>query len=92
MLSAKDKRFIRYWEEQREGGKWKYILTYTIGGGVLVFFIPVTLFYIMGMLQFYKLVSFPIWALVIIALLISFAGSLYFWHTNDDKWRSLTGK
>ena len=32
MLTATEKRFIKYWEDQRQGGKIKYYLLYIITG------------------------------------------------------------
>lgn len=32
MLSSKEKRFIKYWEEQRKGGRWPYYLLYIPAG------------------------------------------------------------
>ncbi|MBL7745965.1 MAG: hypothetical protein JNM19_00945 [Chitinophagaceae bacterium] len=90
MLSDKEKKFIRYWNEQREGGKWSYIITYTIGGAVIAFFLPLTIFYILSMLQFFRLIQLPVWLLVVLAFITSFAASQYFWYRNEKRWRSLT--
>ena len=35
MLSAKEKRFIKYWEEQRTGGRWTYYLLYILAGSFI---------------------------------------------------------
>lgn len=32
MLNSAEKRFIKYWEEQRTGGKYKYYLLYILAG------------------------------------------------------------
>ena len=92
MLSDKEKRFVRYWEEQREGGKWSYLVTYTVGGSVLLFFFPLMIYYILTMLNFFERVHLPIIAIAVIAILASFAISQYFWHRNEERWRSLTSK
>lgn len=35
MLTTEEKRFIRYWQEQRESGKIKYYLLYIITGSLM---------------------------------------------------------
>jgi hypothetical protein len=92
MLSAAEKRFIRYWEDQRKDGKWSYVLTYTIGWGVIIFFLPLTVSYILSMLNFIALYQLPIWVIIVLSLLIGFAGNLFFWHRNEEKWKALTRK
>ena len=37
MLTAAEKRFIRDWEFQKEGPKWKYYLQYTIAWTIVTF-------------------------------------------------------
>ncbi len=32
MLTSAEKRFVRYWEEQRKGGRWSYLLLYILAG------------------------------------------------------------
>lgn len=92
MLSDKEKRFVQYWEEQREGGKWSYLVPYTIGGSVLLFFFPLMIYYILTMLNFIERARLPIVAIAIIVVLASFTISLYIWHRNEDRWRSLHAK
>jgi FtsH-binding integral membrane protein len=36
LITPREKRFIRSWQEQREGGKWAYYLLYTFGGGFII--------------------------------------------------------
>jgi peptidoglycan/LPS O-acetylase OafA/YrhL len=35
VLSTKEKRFIKFWEEQRTGGRWAYYPLYIIAGSVI---------------------------------------------------------
>ena len=37
MLSTSDKTFIRDWEIQKEGPKWKYYLQYIVAWGTVIF-------------------------------------------------------
>lgn len=92
MPTDKERRFIRYWEDQRTGGKWSYILTYTLCLGVIFFFLPVTAFYIFSMLHFFSIYGWPVWLVIVLSLTISFAVSQYWWHRNEGKWKLLTGK
>ncbi|SRR6266700_2429758 len=36
MLTSKEKRFIKYWEEQRKGGRWGYFFLYIIVGTLII--------------------------------------------------------
>ncbi|HKH59990.1 MAG TPA: hypothetical protein VKA49_04110, partial [Flavitalea sp.] len=35
MLSSSEKRFVRYWQEQRTGGRWSYYALYIAIGTVM---------------------------------------------------------
>ena len=37
MLTTSEKTFIRHWQEQKEGPKWKYYLMYIIAWTVVIF-------------------------------------------------------
>jgi hypothetical protein len=37
MLTTSEKTFIRHWQEQKEGPKWKYYLQYIIAWTVVIF-------------------------------------------------------
>ena len=37
MLTTSEKTFIRHWQEQKEGPKWKYYLMYIVAWTVVIF-------------------------------------------------------
>lgn len=53
-ISSEERRFLRSWEEQRNGGKWQYVGIYTIGFTVMLFLGSVALGLFMS-LPFVKL-------------------------------------
>lgn len=46
MLSAAEKRFVRYWEEQRKGGFWPYFLLYILSGTLVA---TIVLYFLLNM-------------------------------------------
>jgi hypothetical protein len=93
MLSAEEKRFKRYWEDQRSGGKRYYVILYTITWAFILFFVPliISLFKI-DIVGFFGLYKIPIWGVILITTSVSFAGSNHFWEKNERRWRLLKDK
>ena len=84
MLTAKEKRFIRYWEEQRKGGKWKYFLLYIpigtfISSVVIAFLMSMLLFNFVSNIPFVVITSF-----VIITLVTALS-----WEVNENKFKKI---
>jgi hypothetical protein len=98
MLSAKEKRFLKYWDDQKTGGKWQYILIYTIGWGFLLFFVPMLISYLSYMytsIHLYVLFGFsifPIWALIVFSLALGCLISFFQWDRNESKYRTIRHK
>ena len=84
MLTAKEKRFIRSWEEQRKGGKWAYFLLY-IPAGTFIFFIIAALI----MMAFF--LEFPggVWMLVLYCLLLMTIVIIINWIVNENRFKSI---
>lgn len=84
MLNAKEKRFLRYWEEQRSGGKLPYFLMYislgTIIASLMIF--VVLLFFLQVGLEPFMLWLVPVCGFIT-AIILSLAG----WWMNERKWR-----
>ena len=84
MHTAKELRFKKYWEEQREGGKIKYILLYTFVGTFMLSLIISVL-----LLLFYNL--YPgtpaFWIVPCTALLLSFLYAFFSWGNNERRWK-----
>ena len=86
MLTAKELRFRKFWQEQREGGKTKYILLYTIVGMFmlsLIISVLLLLFY-----NFYPGTA-AFWIVPASALVVSFIYSWFTWQKNEGKWNKM---
>ena len=86
MHTAKELRFKRFWAEQREGGKTKYILLYTFVGTFmlsLIISVLLLLFY-----NFYPGTA-AFWIVPLSAMLISFIYSFTTWQKNEGKWKKM---
>jgi drug/metabolite transporter (DMT)-like permease len=89
MLSAKEKRFKRYWEEQRKGGKWAYLLLYTFCFTFIVIISPILLSIFFSIFSFFEFDKLSFWGLLFVVAIFCFAGSYYSWDKNEKKWQSL---
>ena len=92
MLSAKEKRFLKYWEEQKTGGKWQYIIVYTIGWAFILFFMPLTISFLINMYTAFRIYTLPLWAAIALSVAIGFALSQFMWHKNEEKEKDLLQK
>ena len=84
MLTAKEKRFIRYWEEQRKGGKWKYYLLYIPIG---TFISSVVIAFLMSMLLFNFVSNIPF--VVITGFIIITLITVLSWAANENKFKKI---
>jgi hypothetical protein len=82
VLTTTERRFIRHWQEQREGGKLSYILLYSVIGTFIC-----TLILSVFLVLFFQIVfgSFPFWIVVVSGFLISFIASWSTWTRNERK-------
>jgi hypothetical protein len=92
MLTPTEKRFLLYWKDQKQGGKWKYILGYTIAWGIVTFFVPLGLSVVINIYDFFGLYKLHLWAAILISLAIGFAISLYIWDKNERREKMLLEK
>jgi hypothetical protein len=82
VLTATEKRFIKSWEEQREGGKTKYYLLYIVIGtfpAILVLSFLASLF---G--AFNKL-----WITIPLSFIVSIIYTVRTWATNEKKFKTI---
>jgi drug/metabolite transporter (DMT)-like permease len=86
LITDKERRFLRQWEEQREGGKTSYVLLYTVIGT----FITAIMFSV-GMVIFYRIVfgSKPFWIMLACAFLFSIITSFLTWTGNEKRFRKI---
>lgn len=84
MLSAKEKRFIKYWEEQRTGGRWSYFALYIPVGtflcGILTAFL-LSMFTIAGVDYFVSVIT--------ISAVVSVTIALGTWFNNEKKFKKI---
>lgn len=92
MLSAKEKGFKRYWEDQRTGGKWLYISLFTLGWAMMIFFTPLIVSFVIDIYNFLHLYKLQLWQAILLSVVIGFALSLYFWTRNEERWQHLVEK
>lgn len=86
MLSKEEKRFIRYWQEQREGGKVKYFLAYLIAGTIMLsLFIFVALLFGLSISPSIFIFSVVPVCAFILAFLLTAIG----WTRNERRFRQL---
>jgi Ca2+-dependent lipid-binding protein len=82
VLSVKEKRFIKYWEEQRTGGKFKYYLLYILAG---TFVSTLTLMFLSVMLW-----GLPMMIIVSIAsLVLATILTIMSWETNEKRFKEI---
>jgi len=82
MLSADEKRFIRYWEDQREDGQLSYFLQYTlVGGFIMSLFVFIALFFFLNFyVTIFILIIVPVTCIVLSGLLTH-----YSWIKSENR-------
>jgi len=86
MVSADEKRFLRYWQDQRTGGKLSYYLQYTlIGAFIISLFVFVTMFLLLN----YYVTTFILILVPSCCVLASLILTHYSWVKNENKMRKL---
>lgn len=91
MLTKSEKKFIRDWEMQKDGPKWKYYLQYIIAWSTVLF---LSLFFLLklimtdrsmgGWTSFYIIVPLSVVLAALITHLV--------YQTNEKKWLSMQRK
>ena len=92
MLSAKEKRFLRYWDDQKAGGHTQYLIVYTIGWAFILFFVPLATSFVIDMYGFFKMYMLPLWAAIILSISLGFAIAVLTWEKNEKKSRLLRSR
>jgi hypothetical protein len=85
MLTATEKRFIKYWDDQRQGGRRKYYLLYIISG-TFVASIVLSFLSLMFSLDF-----FPdnIWWIVIGSFILVTTTTIFTWWRNEKRFKAI---
>jgi len=84
MLTATEKRFIKSWEDQRQGGRTKYFLLYILAG---TFIGTIVLSFLSAMFT----AGFPenLWLIVIASFSIVTIITILTWFVNEKKFKSI---
>ncbi len=85
MLSSKEKRFLKYWEEQRSGGKTSYIIMLTVVGT----FIGTLMISVFLFLFFHYTLSIEFLLVIASALVFSLVISWISWNRNEKKYQEM---
>jgi ABC-type multidrug transport system fused ATPase/permease subunit len=82
MLTKEEKRFIRYWEDQREDGQLSYFLQYTlVGGFIMSLFVFITLFFFLNFyVSVFILITVPVCCIIASSLLTH-----YSWVKSENR-------
>jgi len=84
MLSAKEKRFIKYWEEQRKGGRWLYYLLYIPAGTIITTILIsfLVMMWLIGGIEYFASIAIGSFVLVTIMTLVA-------WQQNEKKFKGI---
>jgi hypothetical protein len=84
MLTTGEKRFIKYWQEQRKGGKLPYYLLYILAG---TFIASIVLSFLAAMF----LASFPenLLMITLTSFVIVTIATILTWSNNEKKFRRI---
>lgn len=86
MLTTEEKRFIRYWQEQRTGGKTSYFLLYSLlGSFIMSLFGLVILLFFLQFLFSWELLIVTVSVSVVLTCLMT----VLVWSRNERRWKSL---
>lgn len=86
MLSPSEKRFIKYWEEQRQGGRYAYYLLYIVGG---TFIISLLIFVLLLFVLQITFSSTMLWMVPSIALMLAVLLTVLTWKNNERKFKRI---
>jgi Na+-driven multidrug efflux pump len=86
VLTAREKRFIKYWEEQRKGGRYAYYLLYILGGTFIISLLGFIL--LLFILQFMFNVTM-LWAVPVSAFVLAVLLTIMTWQNNERKFKRI---
>jgi tryptophan-rich sensory protein len=87
VLSKEEKRFIKYWQEQRTGGKYKYYLLYILAG-TFVAVLLLSFLYSIVISPYFRVNYGFIFVLVSSFVLVTLITVLT-WHRNERKFKAI---
>ncbi|WP_127130310.1 hypothetical protein [Pseudoflavitalea rhizosphaerae] len=84
MLSAKERRFIKYWEEQRVGGQRPYLTLYILAG---TFISTIVVFFLFAMLGID--LEGTLWMVPVISVIAITVISVATWKRNEKRFKEI---
>ena len=88
-ITTDERRFMRHWEEQRQGGRRAYLAIYTFGYFFVLFMMGVAL----GLFSGLRFVQKPMLiGLGILSLAGAFAVALYQWRRGEKKFHRIISR
>ena len=84
MLTATEKRFIKYWEDQRQDGRIKYYLLYIITGSFVATLVLSFLMLMVGVDLPNNLVLIAIGSFCIVTI-----ATIFSWWNNEKKFKNI---
>ena len=87
MLNPAEKRFIKYWEEQRVGGKYKYYLLYIIAGTFISVLI-LSFVYSIVISSTFSL-DWGVLPILIVSVVLVTVMTILTWDRNEKKFKAI---
>ena len=87
MLNSAEKRFIKYWEEQRTGGKVKYYLLYIIAGTFISMLI-LSFVYAVVISSTFGL-DWGVVPILIVSFILVTVMTIVAWDRNEKKFKAI---
>jgi ABC-type multidrug transport system permease subunit len=84
MLTATEKRFIKYWEEQRKGGRVKYYLLYILAGTFVAILVLSFL-----LLMFGLDLANTLWFIIVGSFVVVTTATILTWMINEKKFKGI---
>lgn len=87
MLTTAEKRFVKYWEEQRAGGKFKYFLLYILAGTFIAILVLAFLYSLIFAQSF--TMDFGIYAIIITSFITVTFLTILTWGKNEKRFKNI---
>jgi tryptophan-rich sensory protein len=87
VLNSAEKRFIKYWEEQRTGGKYKYYLLYIIAGTFISVLI-LSFVYSLVISHTFSL-DWGVLPILIVSFILVTVLTIVTWDKNEKKFKAI---
>jgi hypothetical protein len=87
VLNSAEKRFIRYWEEQRTGGKLKYYLLYMLTG-TFISTLVLSFLYVLVISKNMAL-DWTVVPIILVSFILIIIITIATWESNEKKFKAI---